>query len=140
MTLRRKVYAYIVQGDDLVVFREPDFPEAGIQVPGGTVEEGKSLEDAVLREAFEETGLRGLQIVRYLGMHQRDMRDIGKDEIHERHFYLLGCDAPIPARWFHAEQHPSDGGQAPITFELYRVPLANPPTLIADLDVFLRDV
>lgn len=33
----RKVFAYITHGDEIVVFEEPDFPEAGTQVPGGTL-------------------------------------------------------------------------------------------------------
>jgi hypothetical protein len=33
-----KVYAYFTRRDQLLVFRHVDFPEVGIQVPGGTVE------------------------------------------------------------------------------------------------------
>src|SRR5690606_12592633 len=51
-----KAIAYIPRGDRFVVFEEPDSPLVGIQVPGGTVEAGESLEAAVLREAYEETG------------------------------------------------------------------------------------
>ena len=36
-------------------------------MPAGTVHDGEEPDDAVLREAFEETGLRGLRIVRRLG-------------------------------------------------------------------------
>ncbi len=39
--LRHKVYAYITHGHRLLVFSHRDFPEAGIQVPGGTMEEGE---------------------------------------------------------------------------------------------------
>lgn len=52
-----KVLAYITHGNRLLVFRHPHAPEAGIQVPAGTVEEGEDPGTAVLREAAEETGL-----------------------------------------------------------------------------------
>ena len=62
-----KVVAYVTSGDRLLVFRHVHEPEAGIQVPAGTVEPGESPDDAVIREAHEETGLAGLTIRRYLG-------------------------------------------------------------------------
>ena len=77
-----KVFAYITNGHRLLVFRHTDFPEAGIQVPAGTVKPNERLEIAVLREAYEETGLQGLTIRRYLGDQIRNMEDVGKDEIH----------------------------------------------------------
>ena len=40
-----------------MVFTHRDIPEAGVQVPAGTVEEGETLDAAVLREVHEETGL-----------------------------------------------------------------------------------
>jgi 8-oxo-dGTP pyrophosphatase MutT (NUDIX family) len=68
MNHRHKVYAYITRGDQLLVFRHIDFPGAGIQTPGGTIEEGEEPEDAVLREAVEETGLVKLRLVSHLVM------------------------------------------------------------------------
>lgn len=58
--ISRKAIAYITQGDRLLVFRQPQYPEAGIQVPGGTIEDGESADEAALREAREETGLAEL--------------------------------------------------------------------------------
>ncbi len=57
-----KVTAYITDGDKLLVFSHPHHPDAGIQVPTGTVEQSEPLDDAVLREAHEETGLDNLEI------------------------------------------------------------------------------
>jgi hypothetical protein len=37
--MKNKVIAYITQGKRLLVFRHTQAPEAGIQVPGGTIEE-----------------------------------------------------------------------------------------------------
>ena len=58
----QKVAAYITCENQLLVFTHVDYPQAGIQVPAGTVAEQESLDDAVLREAFEETGLPNLQV------------------------------------------------------------------------------
>ena len=66
--ITKKVVAYITYQDSLLVFRHTDFPEAGIQVPAGTVDAGESVEAAVFREAWEESGLEDLEICNYLGM------------------------------------------------------------------------
>ena len=70
MSVQGKVIAYIVRSDSLVAFvhendADPLF-ESGLQVPAGTMHDGEEPAAAVLREAFEETGLAGLRIVRYL--------------------------------------------------------------------------
>lgn len=41
MIQKYKVAAYITQANWLLVFSEPDYPAAGIQIPGGTVEPGE---------------------------------------------------------------------------------------------------
>jgi len=45
-------------------------PYAGIQIPAGTIEPDETPEQAVLREASEETGLSGLTVAAYLGNEQ----------------------------------------------------------------------
>lgn len=45
---------------ELLVFQHPT---AGIQLPAGTAEAGESVEQAVLREVAEETGLTDVEIV-----------------------------------------------------------------------------
>src|SRR5690348_7609122 len=84
---------------NLLVFSHPDFPEAGIQVPAGTIEPGEGPEVAVLREAFEETGLSGLKLVAPLGEQLRDVTPFGKDELQHRYFFHLRCDESPPRTW-----------------------------------------
>lgn len=128
---KRKVLAYITSHGRLLVFRHPSAPEAGIQVPAGTVEANESPEEAVLREAAEETGLRELRLVALLGTSERDMADFGRDETHRRWFYHLACADDPPATWRHLEMYPADI-VAPILFEFFWAPLRQVPEPIAD--------
>ena len=133
--LKRKVFAYVTHGDRLLVFRQPVAPEAGIQVPAGTVQAGERPEEAVLREAREETGLSDLVLVRPLGEHRRDMSDFGLDETHHRSFYHLRCAGEPPTAWLHYESDPADGSPEPTLFEFFWAHLpGGVPTLIADHD------
>ena len=86
--IKRKAFAYITSGSTsghrLLVFSHPLSPEAGIQVPAGTMDDGETPEEAVLREAGEETGLPDLKIVRMLGRQMFDARPFGRNELHDR--------------------------------------------------------
>ncbi len=132
--LKYKAFAYITNRNRLLVFSHPFVPEAGIQVPAGTIKVDERPEEAVLREAFEETGLSDLIIDSFLGEHERDMSDFGWDEIHHRYFYHLLCEGNPPAAWRHAERDPSDTPEPVlITFEFFWAPLPHDvPPLIAD--------
>jgi 8-oxo-dGTP diphosphatase len=114
-----KVIAYITYGDKLLVFSHPRHPEAGIQVPAGTVEEGESLEEAVLREAREETGLDGLRIQSYLGVREYDLSALNGVGVQRRHFFHLALCGEAATRWRHYEKYPSDGSTEPIEFEFF---------------------
>ena len=63
-----KVTAFVTRktstGGELLLFEHPN---AGIQIPAGTVEPGEKPERAVLREAAEETGLNDLILLADLG-------------------------------------------------------------------------
>lgn len=133
-----KVFAYITNQNRLLVFRHTDFPEAGIQVPAGTVMVGEDLVTAVMREAQEETGLSDLAIKSYLGEQVRDMKDVGKDEIHHRHFFHLVCNGDPPNQWQHDETSGNNGGAIHIHFELFWAALPDQiPELICDHGIML---
>ena len=57
-----KAYGFVLReraaGLELLVFEHAGQPEAGLQVPGGTVEGGETPLAAVAREVEEESGLR----------------------------------------------------------------------------------
>jgi ADP-ribose pyrophosphatase YjhB (NUDIX family) len=98
----RKANAYITRDRDgaceFLVFRHRDFPEAGIQVPRGTMLPGEMPEVAVLREVREETGLRDVIVVRPLVV---DLQDQPDGPPHERHFFELAAPAQTPDAWEH---------------------------------------
>ena len=129
-----KVFAYITHHNRLLVFIHPFAPEAGIQVPAGTIKANERPEAAVLREAFEETGLSDPIVDGFIGEHDRVMSDFGRDEIHHRRFYHPRCEGNPPATWRHEERDSSDDPkQAPIIFEFFWAPLPHDvPPLIAD--------
>ena len=92
-----KVVAYVTREHNgelqLLVFEhEKKWSEAGLQVPAGTVEKGESLEQAVLREVFEETGLRLVDSVKKIDeyIYFREMQGV----FNNRHvFHLITQEA-----------------------------------------------
>jgi len=75
------VGAVVVRDDCLLVIRRGHGPGAGEwSVPGGRVEAGETLHEAVVREMWEETGLE-VVVERFLGWVER----LGDDH----HFVIL---------------------------------------------------
>jgi 8-oxo-dGTP pyrophosphatase MutT (NUDIX family) len=139
----RRAVAYITRGDRLLVFRHVDvvgntIHEAGIQVPGGSIEDGESTRAGTLREAYEETGLEGLRVLAFLGWHDLDLARYGGPRrgeagIVRMFYYHLAFDGETPERWVHDELDPSDGTPHPIPFELYWVRFPDEvPELVGD--------
>ena len=119
--------AYVLRGRELLVFEHGAFPDAGTQVPAGTVEEHEAAEVAVVREVREETGL-DTRLVRELGV---------TDEIAPRGeprrniFFQLETEEPRDM-WEHVVL--GGGGDDGLVFVCRFVPLAPRPALIADAD------
>ena len=132
---RHKVFAYITNRGRLLVFTHPLAPEAGVQVPAGTIEEGEDPDVVVLREAWEETGLHELTLVGLLGERVFDASPLGRDELNVCRFYHLRCAGDPPDLWTHFERYPSDGTTVPIPFDFFWARLPHEaPALIADHD------
>ncbi|MTB50699.1 NUDIX domain-containing protein [Lewinella sp. W8] len=100
---KEKVLAYIVREEDeewqLLIFAHRDYPEAGWQVPGGTLEAGEDPRRGVLREVEEEAGLAGFLRVEFL--RQSTYFDPGKNERHLRYFYRLEYPSGGPNQFQH---------------------------------------
>jgi 8-oxo-dGTP diphosphatase len=92
----KKVFCYVVKTvrgtRELLVFRSLDEP--GFEVPKGSVERGETLEQAALREVFEEAGISSVHLVKELG--STDYYD------EEQHFLLLQAFNDLPQAFTHA--------------------------------------
>lgn len=136
MITKQKAFAYITYQNKLLVFIHPNSPEAGIQVPAGTVKDGEDTAVAAMREAVEETGLTNLTMQSFLGeatYHHKPMK-----EMHHRFFYHLTLNTEPQATWQHVETDPCSGEEPAILFEFYWVDLTQEdPNLIAQHDAFL---
>ena len=97
--MKHKVLAYITRERDgcreLLVFTHRDYPEAGVQVPAGTVEPDEATEAALFREIREESGLANLKLVRELAEHEET--EWGQI----RHVFYLIAPNGTPDRWTH---------------------------------------
>ena len=134
-----RVVAYITTRGHLLVFTHLDYPEAGVQVPGGHPEINESLEMAVIRESIEETGLKDLELVEYLGYIDLDLRAKGLG-LERRHFYHLHYNGPVTEPWIHCEMNPSDGTPAPVRFQFKWVSLSEEISLDWDHDAYLHQL
>jgi 8-oxo-dGTP pyrophosphatase MutT (NUDIX family) len=93
--MKRKVFVYVIRVEeatvDLLVFNS--FEEPGYEVPKGGVEPGENLEEAVHREVYEESGIKGLKVIKKLGkIHWGD---------EEQHFFLAGAPSDVPDTFEH---------------------------------------
>jgi 8-oxo-dGTP pyrophosphatase MutT (NUDIX family) len=139
MIIRRKAFAYVTSGPRLLLFTHPEHPDAGIQVPAGTMAPGEVPAAAALREAREETGLTALRLGRWIGRDLFDARPYGRDEHHDRWFFHIVCDE-APERWRHWESDPADGGP-PIPFAFFWADVREPlPELIAGHGRFIPEL
>jgi 8-oxo-dGTP diphosphatase len=91
------VSAAIVRDGRVLIVRRGRAPARGLYtLPGGGVELGETLEQAVIREVREETAL-GIEPVALIGFRQAIARDAAGRV--ERHFVIL----PFAARWIAGE-------------------------------------
>ena len=96
------VSAAIVRDGQVLVVRRARPPANGLfSLPGGVVEAGETLHEAVKREVMEETSI-AIEPVALAGFRETISRD-GDDRI-ERHFVIL----PFAARWIAGEPRLND--------------------------------
>jgi 8-oxo-dGTP diphosphatase len=91
------VSAAIVRGGRVLVVRRARPPAHGLfSLPGGVVEAGETLAEAVKREVMEEAAI-AIEPVALAGFRETISRD-GANQV-ERHFVIL----PFAARWIAGE-------------------------------------
>nr|WP_181700617.1 NUDIX domain-containing protein [Nocardia sp. GTS18] len=99
---RIRAAAYVIReggGPELLVFDHAGMPEAGTQIPAGGVHLGERLEEAVLREVFEETGLREVSIVEELAVDDRAYPVTGQQR--STTYFHLRAGPETPGSWLH---------------------------------------
>lgn len=99
----QKVLAYVTREKlgvrHVLVFEHCDFPEAGIQVPAGTVGAGEELQSAAKREVLEESGLWLSCDGKLIGTFEFERVD--RDEVHIRNVFQFEALEDVPASWIH---------------------------------------
>ncbi|MFJ7666227.1 NUDIX domain-containing protein [Lysinibacillus sp. NPDC097195] len=115
MQVLEKAFGYITrqyEGRRQVLVFEQNTAGAGIQIPKGTVEEGETPLEAVMREMEEETGLTNLCVQ---GLIAQDYAEHYSGALQKRYFYHL---TSIDLR--HTWQHkPTGVNEANLLFTLY---------------------
>ncbi|MFB4213167.1 NUDIX domain-containing protein [Shouchella sp. JSM 1781072] len=133
-----KVYAYVTRDQDgvkqVLVFRHSN-PEAGVQVPKGTVERNEKLDDAIKREVTEETGLRHFKSVKRIAEDEWENED---GHVQRRIFYHVHVDQPLRDEWSYA---PTGGGaEDQVCFHYYWIDPYDSNDLIRGHGDYLHDL
>lgn len=133
MAIRQRVLAYVTREKsdviELLVFAHADFPDAGIQVPAGGVEPGETLEEAVVREIWEETGIANARVVRKLA------EEINEAGSVNNHIYHLIGPKGLADTWdwltndYHNEEYRARGES--LVFRLFWIDLARGADVLA---------
>jgi ADP-ribose pyrophosphatase YjhB (NUDIX family) len=122
MSMTRKAYAYVTREavgvSAVLAFRHRDYPEAGIQVPRGTVDDDEDPAATVVREVREECGLCDTRLIGLLA-HDVEAQPDDPAWYWERFFFhLTAPDAPD--EWEHTVT--GDGEDNGLVFSFFWLP------------------
>lgn len=131
-----KVLAYITRQQagqtQLLVFDHHLQPEAGTQVPAGTVEPGEPVESALWREIEEEAGLLPAQLTWVAKLAEFENAEWGT----VRHLYHLRAVVPLPDAWTQAVS--GAGEDSGLVFDYYWLDLTPQLKLAGDQHTWLH--
>jgi ADP-ribose pyrophosphatase YjhB (NUDIX family) len=131
--VRTRVVAYVTRGRELLVFDHG----GTTQVPAGRVDHDETLEEGLVREVEEETGVVGVRIVRKLadGAEFARLRPWSAQP-HESHAFHAVTDAKTPDAWTHSVT--GTGMDAGMKMPCRWVPLDDLPLLWGKPDPFVE--
>ena len=131
---RRKAVIYVTSADHLLVFREPDYPEVGIQPPGGTITDSETVAEGAARELFEETGIH-VAVSDLVEIGRQDYEYVSGGVLHRHHrtYFHASTTEPTDRAWTRVETNP-DGADHEILFALFWTPLSPGLVLFGNLD------
>ncbi|MCZ2260196.1 NUDIX hydrolase [Sporosarcina sp. G11-34] len=136
MEFKRKVLGYITKGEDpnweILVFKQKEHPEAGLQVPGGTIESEELIIDALYREIEEETGIPRDELILEGKVNKTSFYPKNKNTFYERTIFHLTYIGPNRSEWEHLVE--SDGEDDGMTFCHRFIPVHELPKLAANQD------
>jgi ADP-ribose pyrophosphatase YjhB (NUDIX family) len=133
---RIRVAAYVLRRTtswELLVFEQAGRPQAGTQVPAGGVQPDETLEVAVLREVFEETGLHDLAVRAELHTEHGPHPTTGMPRVTT--FFAVHAPLQTPDTWTHSVH--GSGADASMTFHCRFTPLPLQRPLADDQDAGL---
>ena len=116
---------------ELLVFDHEGMPDVPTQVPAGRIDTHESLEQGVLREVEEETGLTGIRIAGELADDAEFERLYGSGAHRSWAFHAV-ADAAGPDSWEHLVS--GTGMDSGLVFLCRWVPLEDCPPLWGEAD------
>jgi 8-oxo-dGTP pyrophosphatase MutT (NUDIX family) len=136
-----KVLAYLTRNrkgtEELLVFEHVGMPEAGVQVPAGTVEAGEDRALAVLREIREECGLEIESDGSFIGTFDWFRAD--RNETHVRNIFHFKLMNEKRDSWDHTVS--GEGEDKNLIFRVFWIPVKDAPkTLAVDQGIYIDKI
>lgn len=121
---------------ELLVFDHVGIPEAGTQIPAGGVHPGENLEQAVLREVAEETGLSDVSVINRIVVDHRPHPQTQQPR--RTTFFHLYAGTDTPDTWTHRVGGTGDDHGIEFACRFVALPLESP--LADEQDAWLDHV